>query len=165
MELEKNPDGLRVNALMSAAPFHYERAKPNAHGRRTERGKLHVRPVEKLPGTKVNEHKGHVREHLILNVKIFPLFLFCFDGATTLAMTGVSLRSKLPDPFTDRNKDDMCSFNEVSVMRRGKTLTDLAEDISPGCSDPTHHDHWLISYIVDMNRHSLNSEPLAARAH
>lgn len=54
-------------------------------------GTLTKRPLEVDPGTKRNAKKASVRGILVRRVKIWPLFLFCFDGATTLALSGVSL--------------------------------------------------------------------------
>ena len=161
-QLEGKRGGLELDGVMERSPFTYERAGMHKDEQGVDlpraKGNLHMRPLEKLPGTKANMHKGHARECLVTKVRIMPLFLFCFDGATTMAATGVSLRSRTPDPFTTVNKDDMGCFNDVRVLRRGQSITDVAEELSPGCTSRTHPDHWLISYIVDLNRHSVNSE-------
>lgn len=117
-----------------------------------------MRELETLPGTRANKHKGHVREHLVKRVRLLPLFMFAFDGATTLAATGVSLRSKQADPFSSELTDDMGSFLQIALLRSKHSLTDLAESLSPGCSAPTHRDHWLVQYLVLINRRDLNSE-------
>ena len=121
-------------------------------------GKLHTRELDTEPGTRANKHKGHRRAHLVLKVRMLPLFMFCFDGATTLAMTGVSLRSKACDPFSDELSADMGNFQDVAVLRAGQSLTDLSEKLSPGCSRPGHKDHWMIAYLVGLNRHSCHSQ-------
>jgi len=43
-------------------------------------------------GTEANKNRGHVREVLVLAVRLLPIFMFAFDGATTLALAGVSRR-------------------------------------------------------------------------
>ena len=156
-------EGCKIDLPMGASPFYYERAAATSDsavegGLRRGKGKLHTRPLETLPGTAKNKGRGHVREYLVLRVLIMPAIMFCFDGATLLAMSGVSLRSKHADPFSSEQTDNMGAFLEVRVLGRGKSLTDLAEDMSPGCSDPQHRDHWFIAYIVSVNRHSCNSE-------
>ena len=115
-------------------------------------------PLDTEPGTEANKNCGHRRAHLVRAVRILPFFMFAFDGATTLAMTGVSLRSKAADPFTSVSTDDMGCFLQVCVMRRGHRLTDVAEMISPGCSRPSHRDHWLVEYLVGINSHAHNTE-------
>jgi hypothetical protein len=159
-QLEGKRGGLELDGVMERSLFTYERAGMHKDEQGVDlpraKGNLHMRPLEKLPGTKANMHKGHARECLVTKVRIMPLFLFCFDGATTMAATGVSLRSRTPDPFTTVNKDDMGCFNDVRVLRRGQSITDVAEELSPGCTSRTHPDHWLISYIVDLNRHSMS---------
>ena len=85
--------GLELDGVMEQTPFDYERAGLHKDVQGVDlpraKGKLHMRPLEKLPGTKANMHKGHARECLVTKVRIMPLFLFCFDGATTMAATGV----------------------------------------------------------------------------
>lgn len=125
--LEGKRGGIELDAVMEPlerAPFTYERAGLHKDEQGVDlpraKGKLHMRPLEKLPGTKVNMHKGHARECLVTKVRILPFFFFCFDGATTMAITGVSLQSRTPDPFTNVNKDEMGCFNDVRVLRRAR---------------------------------------------
>lgn len=143
--LEGKRGGIELDAVMERAPFTYERAGLHKDEQGVDlpraKGKLHMRPLEKLPGTKVNMHKGHARECLVTKVRILPFFFFCFDGATTMAITGVSLQSRTPDPFTTVNKDEMgrasmmCGFfgegnqspmwrkNSAQAARAGPTPT------------------------------------------
>ena len=160
-ELEK---GMKVDIPMDAAPWFYKRdagTPSNAvrqGGIKRGKGSLHTRPLTEIPGTEKNKHRGHPREHLVRNVRLLPAFMFCFDGATMFALTGVSMRTANADMFTQATKQEMGAFCELRVLARGKSLTDLAEELSPGCSASTHRDHWLIAYLVSLNRWSCNSE-------
>ena len=110
-------------------------------------GHLNRRPLADLPGTKKNQGRGVVREVLVIGVKYEPVFLFCFDGATLLAASNVSLRSKMSDPFSSEASDEMGSFHMIGVMRRGENLCDVAERLVPGSSCPGHRDYWLVLYL------------------
>ena len=161
--MEVQEEGIELDLAMGSAPWTHTRSVTGA--RRDGKGNMYGAGtldgakgeyLTTIPGTKANEHRGRPREKLVTGVKILPFFMFCFDGATTMALTGVSVRAVQSDPFT--SDKEMTKFHEIGVLRKGKTIKDAAESISPGCSSSTHQDHWLIQYIVDLNRHSHNSE-------
>ena len=52
----------------------------------------------------------------------------------------------------------MTGDHAIGKGRKGKTLRGLAEQMAPGCSDPSHRHHDLIEYLAQINRHSRNSE-------
>ncbi len=163
MEVEDN--GAEVDILQDTAPWTHTRSaigdRADGKGKIYGAGTLDGAKGEYLttiPGTKANKHLGRPREKLVRGVKLLPMFMFCFDGATTMAITGVSLQSNRSDPFTDESTHDMGKFHEIGVLRKGERLMDLAEKISPGCSSPTHRDHWLIQYIVELNSHKHHTE-------
>ena len=99
-----------------------------------------------------------VRAVLVTRIRIWPRFMWAFDGATTNAIGGVTHQSKHSDVFSDEKTDEMGSFHLISTLRKGKSLADLAEDLAPGCSDPAHRAHDLLEYLAKINRHSRNSE-------
>jgi len=151
VELEK---GVDCDIVQDLPPWSLEL---DASGKRTREVS---REIYTDANTKKNRAKGKFdgRKVLVANVRFLPIFMFAFDGATKAGATGVSVMSKHPDPFTDELDDDMGHLHEICVLKKGQTLTDLAERISPGCSDPSHHDHWLISYVRTINDHSYHSE-------
>ncbi|KAL1515173.1 hypothetical protein AB1Y20_004241 [Prymnesium parvum] len=153
--LEK--DGLHLDVPMTRAPWSYKRADRIGHQRGA--AELQKRELATLPGTEANKNRGHVREVLVLAVRLLPIFMFAFDGATTLALAGVSLQSKHADPFTNEHTDDMGSFHNIYLLKRGRSLTDVAEELSPGCTtDPRSPHRWLLKYLCSINANSRNVE-------
>lgn len=123
-----------------------------------ESGKMNKRALETEPGTKANRRKAGMRAILVTKVKLLPLFMWAFDGCTTFNVGGVGVGSKQNDPFTNELGDDLGSFHEIRVLRKGKTLTDLAEDLAPGCTSKKHRDHWIIDYLLAINKRSKSCE-------
>ena len=159
--------GIELDQPMQRVPWHYERAPRTGPMREgtpcvSGAGNLRRRPLDEEPGTPANRKKGNVREALVLAVRILPFFMFSFDGATTLAVSDVSLQSKHADPFTDELSELMGSFHQIYVLRAGRSLTSVAEELRPGCSDPSSPHHWIIRYLVTINARSKNSELQAA---
>ena len=108
-------------------------------------------------GTRQTLRKVNVKGILLL-----PVFLYAFDGATTMYLAGCTHQSGQTDPFSNETKADTKLFHRIAIIRKGKTLTDVAESISPGCSDRSSKMHWLLAYLALINNHSLNSELQAA---
>ena len=110
--------------------------------------------------TKKNRERGKFkgRKTLVTGVRMEVTWQFAFDAATKAGATGVSFQAKQPDPYTDELGDEMGHLHQICVLKKGKTLTDVAEHISPGCSEPNHPDHWLVSYMCTINAHDYNSE-------
>lgn len=122
-------------------------------------GKMSKRELETLPGTKKNAGKRPVRSVLALGVFIRPVFVWVYDGATTMAMAGVTLGSQFADVFSMRKNKEMGTFHVIAHLAAGETLVQLAERLAPGCStDPEHEYHWLIEYLPRINRHSRNGQ-------
>ena len=125
---------------------------------RGDEARLHTLPLETEPGTKANRAKRPLRELLVRAVRILPQCMWSFDGATTFNLTGTSARSRLADPFSNEDTDDMGSFLEMFVVRKGMTLAQVADEVSPGCTNPQHRDHWIVDHLCRINDHSKNTE-------
>ena len=168
-ECVKVQGGVELDLPMQRVPWNYTRAARTGPKKRTGpdkhdvrcvagAGTLHMRPLDTAPGTKANWRMGNIREVLVLAVGIIPSFMFSFDGATTLSSAGVSLKSNQADPFTNELSDDMGSFHRIYYMKRGRSLTSVAEELRPGCSAPDSPMHWFVSYLCSINAKSKNSE-------
>lgn len=53
---------------------------------------LRTRPLETEPGTKKNQKRRRKRAVLVLGILLRPFFMWCYDGATLMSMSGVSRR-------------------------------------------------------------------------
>ena len=161
-------EGMESDLPQRAPPWSYTRAPRTGNERITDgkrikdvagEGTLNRRELDEKPGTTANGgHRSTVREWLVTAIKLLPVFMLTYDGATTLAMTGVSLRSNYADPFTSEETDEMGSFHRIVCLKRGRSLTHLCEDLWPGCSDASSKDHWRIKYVCEINAKSRNSE-------
>lgn len=152
----KLEDGVDLDLPMQRVPWFYVRA-PFLNGNRGA-GTLHLRPLDEEKGTAANRRKGNVREWLITKVRIWPAFMFAFDGATHLANARVSLRSNHADPYTNTHTDDMGSFHCIYYLKCGRSLTDVAEELLPGSSEPNSSMHWFVTYLCSLNAWSKNSD-------
>jgi len=83
-------------------------------------GTLRKRPLDVEPGTKRNAKKASVRGILVRRVKIWPLFLFCFDGATTLALSGVSLAQLAETLYPGCSSPDSPNHHMIRYRGRGR---------------------------------------------
>ena len=120
-------------------------------------------PIETKPGTKVNGGRRQtLRKVNVTGVLLLPVFLYAFDGATTMYLAGCTHQSAQTDPFSNEVKGDTKLFHRIAVIRKGQSLTDVAESISPGCSNLSSTMHWLLAYLAMINDHSLNSDLQAA---
>ena len=183
-QIEK--DGLKVNGGRNAPPFwneaHVARLRPEApeaeggapagggapeapakKAKKTLPHEMRRLPIETLPGTKVN---GGTRQTLrkvnVEGILLLPVFMYAFDGATTMYLAGCTHQSGQTDPFSNEMKADTKLFHRIAVIRQGKSLTDVAESISPGCSSRSSNMHWLLAYLVMINHHAWNSDLQAA---
>ena len=162
-ECVKLQDGMDLDLPMQRRPWTYTRAPRttllrNGVGCVVGEGTLHKRPLDTAPGTKANWRMGNIREILVTAVRILPSFMFSFDGATTLSGAGVSLKSNHADPFTNERSDDMGSFHRIYYLRRGRSLTSVAEELKPGCSALDSPMHWFVAYLCSINATNQNSE-------
>ena len=131
-------------------------------------GVLRKRPLDERPNVRqkkssraplsIQGKQNRIRARLTKKVRITPRFMWAFDGATLNAIGGATHQSKKADVFSDELTEDMGSFHAIGKGRKGKTLRGLAEQMAPGCSDPSHRHHDLIEYLAQINRHSRNSE-------
>lgn len=150
VELEES--GFRADLPMERPPF---TVGLDEHGRRSRYIK---RDVHQHPDTKANAPKMKSRNVIARLVQIFPVVLFVLDGATTGNVTGATVRSRQPDPFSDEEDTGLGLIHQIWVIRPGESLADLSERISPGCSNPDHRDHWVLRYVLSLNDHKWNSE-------
>ena len=144
LALEKS--GIETNLLMSMPPWYMKN------------GKFEELPLSTLPGTKRNEGVDWPREYVVEKAKLWPSLLVACDGATTFNLTGVSVGSEKPDMFSDTTKEEMGLLFKIEPLGKGRTLTDLAEKLIPGCTTPGGKDRWFFELLVWANRHSANSE-------
>ena len=120
-------------------------------------------PIETKPGTKVNGGRRQtLRKVHVTDIDLKPVYVYSFDGATTMYLAGCTHQSAQTDPFSNEVKGDTKLFHKIAVIRQGQSLTDVAESISPGCSNCSSNMHWLLAYLALINNHSLNSELQAA---
>ena len=148
-------EGMRTHLLMSMPPWWVER-----HGgwSPTTTFEMKELPLSTLPGTARNKHAACPREHVVENVQLWPSLLVACDGASTFALTGVSVGSSHPDMFTDTSKVEMGKLLRISPLAKGQSYADLAEKLLPGCTGDKSRDHWFYEMLVWSNRHSANAE-------
>jgi len=109
-------------------------------------GTLSKRELETEAGTKRNRGNARKRVTLVQRVAIFASFMWAFDGSTIFSASGVGVGSGHADPFSSETADDMGSFHLIAVLKKGRRLVDLAEELWPGCTSTDHPDHWRIEY-------------------
>ena len=155
-QIENDENGISIDMPQTRAPWSFTRQRlPNG---KWGKGELSKRPLETRLGTKANAAVGPVREILVRGVQILPFFMYCFDGATTLAACKTSLRSDHGDPFSKEKSSEFGRFHTVRKLAKGESLTSKAEAQWPGCSDASSKMHWVVKWICDMNDHARNTE-------
>ena len=155
-QIENDESGISVDMPQVRAPWSFKRQRlPNGTW---GEGTLSKRPLETKPGTKANAGLAPVREILVRGVQIFPFFMYCFDGATTLAACKTSLNSDHGDPFSKEKSNEFGRFHSVRKLPKGESITSKAEAQWPGCSDTNSKMHHILKYICRINDHARNSE-------